>query len=122
MISYNVYKILHLIGFMLLFFGLGGMLLSAYSRHELKKSARIMGFITHGVGLLIILVSGFGMAARLGLVSGLPTWVKAKIGVWVLLGLAVSLVKRKGYIGWPVAILLWGLGTTAAFIAINKPF
>lgn len=122
MISYNVYKILHLIGFMLLFFGFGGMLLSAYSRSELKKPARIMGFVTHGVGLLLILVSGFGLAARLGFVSGLPDWVKAKIGVWVLLGVAISLVKRKGYIGWPVAILLWGLGTTAAFIAVNKPF
>ncbi|WII71338.1 hypothetical protein QJS83_12780 [Bdellovibrio sp. 22V] len=120
--SYQFYKVLHLIGFMLLFFGFGGILLSAYSKTELKKPARIMGMVTHGLGLLIILVSGFGMAARLGLVSGLPAWVQAKIGIWVLLGVAISLVKRKGYIGWPVAILLWGLGTSAAFIAVNKPF
>lgn len=120
--SYQFYKVLHLLGLMLLFFGFGGLLMAAYAKVELKKAARIMGFVTHGVGLLLILISGFGMAARLGLVSGLPAWVQAKVGIWLLLGLAISLVKRKGAIGWPVAVLLWGLGTTAAFIAINKPF
>lgn len=120
--SYQFYKVLHLLGLILLFFGFGGLLMAAYAKVELKKQARMMGFISHGVGLLLILVSGFGMAARLGLVSGLPSWVHAKIAIWVLLGVGISLVKRKGHIGWPVAILLWGLGTTAAFIAINKPF
>lgn len=120
--SYEFYKVLHLLGLILLFFGFGGLLVPAFAKVELKKPARLMGFLTHGLGLLFILVSGFGMAARLGLVSGLPSWVHAKIGIWVLLGIAISLVKRKGYIGWPVAILLWGLGMTAAFIAINKPF
>lgn len=113
---------MHLLGLMLLFFGFGGLLVSAYARVELKKAARIMGFVTHGVGLLFILVSGFGMAARLGMMTGLPGWVKAKIVIWALLGIAISVVKRKGYIGWPVAILLWGLGTTAAMFAVTKPF
>lgn len=120
--SYQFYKIMHLLGLMLLFFGFGGLLVSAYARVELKKAARIMGFVTHGVGLLFILVSGFGMAARLGMMTGLPGWVKAKIVIWALLGIAISVVKRKGYIGWPVAILLWGLGTTAAMFAVTKPF
>jgi hypothetical protein len=38
------------------------------------------------------------------------------------MGAGISVVKRKGYIGWPVAILLIGLGTTAAYLAIAKPF
>lgn len=120
--SYQFYKVLHILSLMLLFFGFGGLLIAAYAKIELKKPARIMGFITHGIGLLLLLVSGFGMAARLGMITGLPTWVHAKIGIWVVLGIAISLVKRKGHIGWPVAILLFGLGTSAAFIAINKPF
>lgn len=120
--SYQFYKVLHLLGLMLLFFGFGGLLIANYARMELKKAARIMAYATHGLGLFFILLSGFGMAARLGLVNGLPSWVHAKIGIWVLLGIGISLVKRKGYIGWPVAVLLLGLGTTAAFIAINKPF
>lgn len=119
---YEFYKVLHMLGLMLLFFGFGGLLMAAYSRAELKKSARIMGFITHGFGLLLLLISGFGMSAKLGLMAGLPQWVQAKVGIWLLLGLSISLVKRKGTIGWPIAILLWGLGTSAAIIAINKPF
>lgn len=120
--SYQFYKVLHLLGMFLLFFGFGGLLVSAYGKAKLEKPARLMGFITHGLGLFLILLSGFGMSARLGLVAGLPAWVQAKIGIWVLLGVSISLVKRKGYIGWPVAILLWGLGSSAAIIAINKPF
>lgn len=120
--SYNFYKVIHLLGLMLLFFGFGGLLISMYARVELKKAARIMAYACHGVGLLFIFVSGFGLAARLGLVAGLPTWVQAKIGIWLLMGVGISLVKRKGYIGWPVAILILGLGTTAAFIAVNKPW
>lgn len=120
--SYQFYKVLHLLGLILLFFGFGGLLVSAFAKVTLTKQARLMSFITHGLGLFLILLSGFGMAARLGLVSGLPAWVQAKIGIWTILGVSISLVKRKGYIGWPVAILLWGLGTTAAVIAINKPF
>ncbi len=103
-------------------FGFGGLLVAAYARVELKKPARIMAFVGHGVGLLFILISGFGMAARLGMMTELPGWVKAKVGLWLVLGLMISLVKRKGYIGWPVAILIWGLGTTAAILAITKPF
>ena len=120
--SYQFYKVAHLLGLMLLFFGFGGLLMAAFAKVELKKSARIMAFACHGMGLLLIFISGFGMAARLGLVQGLPTWVQAKIGIWLLLGIGISLVKRKGYLGWPVATLILGLGTTAAFIAVNKPF
>lgn len=120
--SYQFYKVLHMLGFMILFFGFGGLLMAAYSKVQLSKGARIMGFATHGIGLLLVLISGFGMAAKLGYMSQFPAWLQTKIGIWLVLGIAISLVKRKGYIGWPVAILLWGLGTTAAFIAINKPF
>jgi hypothetical protein len=119
---YEFYKALHILGIMLIFFGFGGILMATYGKLDLPKSARMMGMITHGVGLLLILVSGFGMAARLGLVQGLPGWVHAKLGIWLLLGAAIALIKRKGVIGWPIAILLFGLGMTSAFIAINKPF
>ncbi|MEN0058835.1 MAG: hypothetical protein AAGB31_08375 [Bdellovibrio sp.] len=120
--SYQFYKIIHLLGLMLLFFGFGGLLVTTYAKLQLNKAARMMGYITHGLGLLFIVISGFGMAARLGLIVSLPGWIYAKIGIWVLLGIGVSIVKRKGTIGWPVAILLLGLGTSAAFIAVNKPF
>jgi hypothetical protein len=118
--SYEFYKILHLFGLMLLFFGFGGLLMAAYSGQALQKKARIMAFATHGLGILIIFVSGFGLAARLGYISQLPNWVYAKLGVWVLMGIAISVVKRKGHIGWPVATLLLGLGVTAAYLGVTK--
>lgn len=120
--SYQFYKVLHLLGLMTMFFGFGGILIATFAGIKLDGSARKMAFITHGIGLALILVSGFGMAARLGLVSGLPGWIHAKLAIWVLLGAGVALAKRKGQLGWPIAILLLGIGTTAAYIAINKPF
>lgn len=119
---YEFYKVMHLLGLIALFLGFGGVLVNAYAGQTLVGSAKKMAFILHGVGLLLILVSGFGMAARLGLVSGLPGWIHAKLTIWVLLGAGIAVAKRKGAIGWPIAILLMGLGTTAAYIAINKPF
>lgn len=120
--SYEFYKVLHVLGIMTLFFGFGGVLIAAYAKITLTGGPHRMAFVTHGIGLALILISGFGMAARLGLVGGLPGWVHAKLGIWLALGGAIALAKRKGSIGWPIAILLLGVGTTAAFIAINKPF
>lgn len=120
--TFEFYKILHLTGLICLFFGFGGLLVSAYSGVTLKSSAKIMGFATHGLGLLFILVGGFGMLAKSGQMSQLPGWIHAKIAIWLLMALGVSLVKRKGHIGWPIATLLIVLGTTAAILAINKPF
>lgn len=120
--SYQFYKIMHFIGLMTLFFGFGGLLIAKYSGLMLSKKARIMSMATHGVGLLLLLVGGFGMAAKLGIMGEMPGWMKAKVALWALLAVAISLVKRKGQIGWPIAILLLGLGTSAAIIAVNKPF
>ncbi|MBO9668548.1 MAG: hypothetical protein J7501_17250 [Bdellovibrio sp.] len=120
--SYEFYKIMHLLGLICLFFGFGGLLVAAYSGVTLKSNARVMSFATHGLGLLLLLVGGFGMLAKMGLMAQMPGWVYGKLAIWVLMGAGISVVKRKGYIGWPVAILLLGLGTTAAILAITKPF
>lgn len=120
--SFEFYKILHLTGLILLFFGFGGLLVASYSGVTLKTPARMMGFATHGLGLLLLLFGGFGMLAKMGLTAQMPGWVIGKLVIWLLMGLGISVVKRKGHIGWPVAILLLVLGTTAAILAINKPF
>ncbi len=120
--TYEFYKIIHMLGLITLFFGFGGLLVTSYAGVTLNAKARMMGFATHGLGLLFLLVGGFGMLAKLGIMKELPGWALAKLGIWVLFGAAISLVKRKGHIGWPIAILLIGLGTTAALLAITKPF
>lgn len=120
--SFEFYKIIHITGLICLFFGFGGLLVATYSGIALNGPARMMSFATHGLGLLLLLLGGFGMLAKVGLTSQMPGWALAKIAIWVFMGAAIALVKRKGTIGWPIAILLIVLGATAAVLAINKPF
>ncbi len=116
------YKMIHLLGLMCLFFGFGGVLVSAYAGVPLQGKAKSMAFLTHGLGLLLLLLGGFGMAAKMGILGHLPGWIHAKLLIWVLLGGGIALAKRKGSIGWPLAVLFLGLGLTAAYIALMKPF
>ncbi len=104
--TYEFYKIIHLISIVLLFSGLIGLLTIQMSGGVLAGKARSLVFAAHGIGLLFLLISGFGLLARLGLVSNIPGWVFAKIAIWIILGGAISLVKRKGHIGWPLFISL----------------
>ena len=116
--SYAVYKVLHLLGLMLLFFALGGYTLKGKPE---AKSERILLAVCHGVGLLLMLVAGFGLLARLGF-KGAPGWAWAKVGVWLVFGAAPMVIKRTPERVRPIwAVLSW-LGTLAAYLAIAKPF
>lgn len=79
--------------------------------------------ITHGLGMLISLVGGFGLLARIGILHGmLPGWVLAKLGIWLLFGGFMGALIRKpqwAKVLWPVIIILGGF---AAYLAGSKPF
>ena len=75
--SLQFYHYLHLIGLILVFVGYGGLLSS-----ERAKSAMMW----HGIGLLISLVSGFGMLAKLGMSWPWPLWIWIKVALWLVLG------------------------------------
>lgn len=123
MISYQVYKIIHITGIALLYMGLGGILLASASSGAIKGKAKLLGMVGHGVGLVFILVSGFGMLARLGIIQGgMPGWVYAKLVIWGLAGIFVSVAKRKAQHAGTVFVLFMALATTAAYVAIYKPF
>ena len=122
MISYQVYKLFHFLGIFMLLFALGGLLLHRIngggSQHPWRRSA----VITHGVGLLLILLGGFGMLARMGLVSGLPGWIYGKLAIWFVLGGLIAAIRFRPNISKG---LWWGgiaLAVMAAYLAINKPF
>lgn len=112
--SYEFYKILHLIGLVTLYISLGAL---AYISLEKRKPFMII----HGVSTLIMLVAGFGLLARLGMASGMPTWVYVKIAIWLVLGATPVILKRKPQTAMPVTILSIALGAVAAYIAIMKP-
>lgn len=121
MISYSVYKLVHIISIMLIFFGFGGVALSFAATPSVKAKIKMIGFITHGVGLVLLLVSGFGMAARLGWVTGLPTWVYVKIAIWVILGALIAVAKRMNKAPSISLVLTLGFASFAAYLAIHKP-
>lgn len=122
MIDYQIYKMIHLAGLALLMMGLAGILFAFAMQSAVPPKLKALGFATHGIGMFLMLLGGFGMLARLGLVQGLPGWIYAKLAIWLILGGGIALAKRKS--SW-APILVPGfmlLVVAAAYLAIYKPF
>ncbi len=122
--SYQVYKLMHIVGIFLLFLSLGGVALFTINGGTKSGNKwKAIAAATHGFGLIFLIVAGFGMMARLGIPhASWPGWVYAKIVIWLLFGGLLTLVyKRQSY-----AKILWFgfpiLGFLAAYLAIFKPF
>ena len=77
---------------------------------------------THGTGLLISLVGGFGLLARLGLTGGLPGWVYLKLAIWLGLGMSPILLYKRPQTAKAVWFILIVLFISAAYTARYKPF
>lgn len=120
--SYEFYKIMHVIGLAFLLVGLGAVLMASYTGQMQNKKAKILGFAAHGIGLLIMIVAGFGLAARLGIFAEFPKWMIAKLVIWVLLAIAISVMKRRPQWAFASLLVIVGLVGTAAWLAISKPF
>lgn len=122
MISYSVYKLIHLAGIFLLFLSLGGLALHTMNGgSKATNSFRKTVAITHGIALVLILVAGFGLLARLGIPhASWPLWVYLKVGVWLIFGGSIALVSKTN-----LAKVLWfalpTLGLVSAYLAIFKP-
>ncbi len=122
MISYAVYKVMHLVGVLMVFLALGGVVTNAVVDGRKHVGWRRSIAITHGVGMLLSLVGGFGLLARLGLVQGLPGWVWVKLAIWLFLGLTIGVLARKPAWAKPLWVLVLLLGGVSAYLAGSKPF
>jgi uncharacterized membrane protein len=120
--SYEFYKILHIIGLLLTVFGLFGLSSVLWNDSAPKPQLRKIWIVSHGVGLLLLLVAGFGLAARLGLAGQLPGWIYAKLAIWLLVGGSLSLVKRKPRKSALWTLLIFVLVILAVILAVTKPF
>ena len=112
--SIETYRIIHIAGMLLVFVGLGGMLL-----RPADTKSKLAG-ISHGIGLLALLVAGFGMLAKGGYEFPWPTFIFIKLGIWLLLGATPALVKRGVMapgLGWLVTV---AAGIGAVYMAIMK--
>ncbi|MEO7100588.1 MAG: hypothetical protein ABI162_14595 [Luteolibacter sp.] len=104
-------RILHLAAVMALFSSLGAIMLG----ETRKKGAAML----HGISLILVLLIGFAMLQKPP--AGQYWWV-AKIVIWLFIGAAPVLSKRKVLPGPVVLALCIAAGTAAAWLGIQKPF
>ena len=123
MIPYEAYKVLHLLAVLLLFLCFGGLAMYvAGGGGRAGNPNRKLIAALHGTAAFLVLLGGFGLLARLGLVrGGFPIWVWIKLVVWAILALAVLLPYRRPALARPLFLLYPVLGGLAAWAAVYKP-
>lgn len=107
-----VYHILHIVGLILVFIGFGALLSSEGAKSSMKW---------HGTGLLISLVSGFGMLAKMGIMGAMPVWVYIKLGLWLVLGGLPILAKRRVVKPVVVVVVAAMIGACMGYLGYMKP-
>lgn len=123
MFSYQLYNLLHILGIVLVFMAIGALAFHG-ANGGTKESNKVRGLVmsTHGVGVLLILIAGFGMLARTRSMSaGLPGWLHPKILIWVLIGAAPMILSRRPQWGKALWFVFPLLAATSAYFAINHP-
>jgi hypothetical protein len=117
--SYEFYRVLHIIGIVLLFAALGALAaIGGKTDDRLRRFAAIL----HGVATAVILVAGFGLLARLEMFGSFPVWIWIKIGIWLTLAITVLPLRRKPEFASRLFLLIPLLGGIAAWLAVYKPF
>lgn len=104
-------KLLHLAGVFALFTSLGATLLGGSG----KKSASIL----HGISLVLILLVGFAMLKKPPMKE---YWWMVKLGLWLFIGLAPALSKRKVLPSSVVLVLCLAAAVAAAWLGLRRPF
>lgn len=118
--SYTFYKLLHYTGMFMVFSALGAQCLHAINGGTKDHKGRKWLGVMHGVGLLAVLVAGFGLIARLQLHS-FPAWIYGKLAIWIALGGIGAIAARKNHIAGMIWVLAILLGFSAAYLANVKP-
>ncbi|MGE3166299.1 MAG: hypothetical protein AB7O52_15435 [Planctomycetota bacterium] len=113
------YRVLHLVGIALTLMAIGGVVVSHLGGTPTPKGRKFAA-IMHGVGLLIVLVAGFGLLAKMKL--GFPIYILLKLVIWMALGAITSAILRAPRLAiacwWATAALV----TAAGVLVWTKPF
>ena len=118
----QLYKVIHIVGLILLMSALGGAAVRGMLGADATTTRRLLA-ILHGVGAFLLLLGGFGMLARLGVMGGsFPGWIWVKLVIWGILALALIIPRRRPMLSRPLLYALPVLGGLAAYMAIYKPF
>lgn len=122
MLSYEFYKIAHFIGLVFLLSACVGLVVEKKHNQNLGRPLnKKLWYGLHGSGLLIMLIAGFGLLARLGLASSLPLWIWLKLVVWLLFGALLPIIARLRHVeALAVIFLTTALVSVAAWLALSK--
>jgi hypothetical protein len=116
MFSYEFYKILHLAGIILVFTSVGGFLTLSSTQPKYNKLVSML----HGIGLLVMLVSGFGIIAKLQI--GFPNWVLVKIVLWLVIASLLVVAKKRIFPPAGAVSMAILIGIIMALLGVAKPF
>jgi hypothetical protein len=119
--SYLTLKVVHLVALALTFMGLAGALASNAVSPGPSLTRRIFA-ISHGLGLILLLITGFFLLVQLGIGKNLPGWVWGKVILWLLAGASATLVRRFARFQIPLLVYLAVLVGFGAWLALYKPF
>lgn len=117
MFPYEFYKIVHIVGLAILTYAFGAFAVGA-SDHA--KSRKVSASV-HGTGLLLMLIGGFGMWARLGMGHEFPAWLIGKILIWLVFGALMVPFKRKPALRGKLSVVVFALVAVALYLVIYKP-
>lgn len=111
--SLEFYKVIHLVGILFLFAGIGGFLTYGFDH---APRVKMVGML-HGIGLLLVLISGFGMSAKLGI--GFPVWMILKLAIWLVLGALLAFAKRGTLRPRNAVVIGLAVGFVASYIGLT---
>lgn len=117
MISYEIYKVLHLYAVIVMVLSLG---INFVVPEKIKFFSILSGIFT-----FLALVGGFGLMARLGIKHGqmFPLWIVVKMLVWLLIGIGGPMaIKRLSPAQRMIAFkVMMMLTLVSIMMAIYKP-
>jgi dipeptide/tripeptide permease len=118
--DYQLLVVLHLLGLALLTYGFGVLLTTSSARLDENKKLRLPGVLTHGIGLLILIVTGFIMFFQVKYST--HAWIGIKFVIWLVLGGMIALIRRKPEKRnvWMLCLLI--LVAAAAYLGRTKAF
>jgi hypothetical protein len=122
MISYAIYKNMHFLGIFMILVAMGGLILQQINTRTREQVWRRPVAIIHGIGMVLVLVGGFGLLARLGIHWPWPGWVIGKVIIWLVFGVLIAVIGRSPSLAKPLWWITIALGALAAYLALNQPF
>ena len=109
--DYMSLKVLHLVSAFALFSSLGAILMVSAR----PKSAVIL----HGISLLALLLIGFALLKKPPMTQ---SWWMIKVGLWLFMGFAPMIAKRRYLHPSIVFVQVLAAGAASAWLGIVKPF